>query len=98
MVDPSISPQSAGHNDPGNLWRYQRSNGTLVSNGSAIKTATGAEDLYYERGAQRLWSVSEHYGPAANAEVLEDGSSARCLGLVCERVLYAHSKAQLDAP
>ncbi|MGW6876105.1 hypothetical protein ACWGHA_27665 [Streptomyces xanthophaeus] len=90
--------QSAGHNDPGNLWRYKWSNGELVSNGSAIKTATGAEDLYYERGAQRLWSVSEHYGPAVNAEAVEGGGSAKCLGLVCERVLYAHSKAQLDAP
>lgn len=58
----------------------------------------GAEDLYCERGAQRLWSVSEHYGPAVNAEVLEDGESGKCLGLVCERVLYAHGKAQLEAP
>ncbi|MFE1440145.1 hypothetical protein [Streptomyces sp. NPDC058739] len=90
--------QSAGHNAPGNLWRYKWSNGVLVSNGSPIKTATGAEDLYYERGAQRLWSVSEHYGPAVNAEALEAGGEAKCLGLVCERVLYAHSKAQLDAP
>ncbi|MEU3461926.1 hypothetical protein ABZ721_18545 [Streptomyces sp. NPDC006733] len=90
--------QSAGHNDPGNLLRYRWSNGLLVADGSAIKTATGAEDLYYERGAQRLWSVSEHYGPAVNAESTESGGSALCLRLVCERVLYAHSKAQLDAP
>ncbi|MEU8529348.1 hypothetical protein AB0C77_27740 [Streptomyces sp. NPDC048629] len=98
MGDKLYVNQSNGHNDPGNLLRYRWSSGALVSNGSAIKTATGAEDLYWERGAQRLWSVSEHYGPAVNADALEDGQSAKCLYLVCERVLYAHSKAQLDAP
>lgn len=77
---------SNGKDEPAHLYRAGwNSGGELVTRGSFVRTATGAEDLYVDRGAGRLWSLSE-YSPKA----------AGCTSL-CQRVLYAHRLSRLDA-
>ncbi|KOG23922.1 MULTISPECIES: hypothetical protein [Streptomyces] len=88
--------ESKGTDEPGNLWRYRWSNGQLVQNGQAVKTARGAEDLYVERGTGRLWSLSEHRpGSAADCTSTRDASDP--VGTdYCQRVLYGHKLSWLD--
>ncbi|MGW8884218.1 hypothetical protein [Streptomyces sp. NPDC055749] len=95
--------ESRGTDEPGNLWRYKWIEGQLSADGKApIQTATGAEDLYIDRGAGRLWSVSEHWEGAVNAELAEDGKPEGCYtgpvsAHICQRVLYAHKLSWLNS-
>ncbi|MFD5690035.1 hypothetical protein [Streptomyces rubiginosohelvolus] len=95
--------ESKGTDEPSNLWRYKWVGGELSAEGrAAIKTATGAEDLYYERGAGRLWSASEHWEGAVNAKLAEEGKPEGCLtgptsAHICQRVLYAHKLSWVNS-
>ncbi|MFI6641861.1 hypothetical protein [Streptomyces sp. NPDC050504] len=86
--------ESRGVAKNGYLWRaHLDDSGRLVENPKPIETATGPEDLYIERGADRLWSVSEHSKYAVNAN---DPVNTPC-GSLCARVLYAHKLSWVDA-
>ncbi|MFD3536900.1 hypothetical protein [Streptomyces sp. NPDC058664] len=88
--------ESKGTDEPGNLWRYNWSNGQLIQKGQAIKTARGPEDLYIEHGAGRLWSLSEHR-PGAAADCTANPDTADPAGTdYCQRVLYGHRMSWLD--
>ncbi|MFB6633765.1 hypothetical protein ACFCWY_28115 [Streptomyces sp. NPDC056362] len=89
--------ESKGTDEPGNLWRFNWSGGSLVAKGAAVKTARGAEDLYVERGTGRLWSLSEHR-PASASDCTANRDSADPAGTdYCQRVLYGHKLSRLDA-
>ncbi|WP_405442971.1 hypothetical protein OG373_36455 [Streptomyces avidinii] len=89
--------ESKGTDEPGNLWRYQWSDGRLVQNGQAVKTARGAEDLYVERGTGRLWSLSEHRPGSADDCRANPGPGDPDGADFCQRVLYAHDLSWLDS-
>ncbi|MFI1939672.1 hypothetical protein ACH44C_21260 [Streptomyces purpureus] len=82
--------QSTGPGVNGNLWRATRTDGKLVARTNPVKTATGPEDLYIERGKGRLWSVSEH------SKTAKDLAGESCTAL-CERVLYGYKLDWLQA-
>ncbi|MGW2585802.1 hypothetical protein ACWCYZ_31535 [Streptomyces virginiae] len=87
--------ESKGTDEPGNLWRYKWSDGRLVQDGPAVKTARGAEDLYIERGTGRLWSLSEHRpGSANDCTATKDPADPDGTDY-CQRVLYAHKLSAL---
>ncbi|MDI3101113.1 hypothetical protein ACFWJV_26245 [Streptomyces rochei] len=89
--------QSKGTDEPGNLWRYKWSDGRLVQQGQAVKTARGAEDLYVERGTGRLWSVSEHR-PGAASDCTANPDAGDPAGTdYCQRVLYGHKLSWIDS-
>ncbi|MFB7462816.1 hypothetical protein ACFCZ1_04805 [Streptomyces sp. NPDC056224] len=88
--------ESKGTDEPGNLWRYKWSNGQLVQEGQAVKTARGAEDLYVERGTGRLWSLSEHR-PGVASDCTANRDPADPVGTdYCQRVLYGHKLSWLN--
>ncbi|MEV6104007.1 hypothetical protein AB0M28_04710 [Streptomyces sp. NPDC051940] len=87
---------STGKDEPARLYRLTWSSGQLVTAGGYVLTATGAEDLYYERGADRLWSVSEHSQEVDQQEAAEAGTTPQCDSR-CQRVLFAHDLSWVDS-
>jgi hypothetical protein len=73
------------------LWRgVVDTGGTLTVSGGEIRTAVGAEDMYYEHGqgtgaAPLLWSLSEHSADTADPSCAVSDPSP------CGRVLYAQT-------
>ncbi|MFE5403244.1 hypothetical protein ACFQ9Z_18275 [Streptomyces sp. NPDC056580] len=67
--------------------------GDLVVTGGEIRTAVGAEDMYYEHGqatggAPLLWSQSEHRADINDPSCAATGPTPD--PTPCGRVIYAH--------